>query len=332
MMLDTRNPETAFAIALVRESAALAARVQSGMAMMNLTKSDFSPVTVADYAVQALAARRLKDAFPEDRLIGEERSDALRTDEGAEMLEVIVRFLGRHIEGVSGEDACAWIDRGAAAPGGRFWVLDPVDGTKGYLRGGQYAVALALIEEGQVVLGALGCPNLGVDGRAALLGEGALAVARRGEGAWICPLDGEADPAPLKVSACETMAEARLLRSVEAAHTNTGLIGEIALKLGIEADPVLMDSQAKYITLAAGHGELLLRLLSPKQPDYKEKIWDQAAGSIILEEAGGRITDLTGKNLDFSRGRTLSANTGVLASNGPLHDAGLRAIAESGAA
>ena len=90
-----------------------------------------------------------------------------------------------------------------------------------------------------------------------------------------------------------------------------------------------MDSQAKYAVLAAGEGDVLLRLLSASRPDYREKIWDQAAGSIVIKEAGGRITDLDGSALDFTHGRTLAKNRGILATNGHLHDAvlaGLRAI------
>jgi 3'(2'), 5'-bisphosphate nucleotidase len=115
---------------------------------------------------------------------------------------------------------------------------------------------------------------------------------------------------------------------VEAGHTNLGQIGEIEQVLGVRAEPVPMDSQAKYAALAAGRGELLLRLLSPGKEHYRECIWDQAAGSIVLEEAGGRITDLTGKPLDFGQGRKLTANRGVFASNGALHAAGLAAIAK----
>ena len=88
-----------------------------------------------------------------------------------------------------------------------------------------------------------------------------------------------------------------------------------------------MDSQAKYAVLAAGEGDVLLRLLSPSRPDYREKIWDQAAGSIVIEEAGGRITDLDGKPLDFSHGRTLAKNRGIVATNGHLHDAVLEGAA-----
>ena len=119
--------------------------------------------------------------------------------------------------------------------------------------------------------------------------------------------------------------EARLLRSFEADHTNTDQLDEVIRALHIQAPPVAMDSQAKYAVLAAGAGDLLLRLLSPKQPDYREKIWDQAAGSLVVEEAGGCISDLEGRPLDFTVGRTLARNRGVLASNGYLHAVALQA-------
>jgi 3'(2'), 5'-bisphosphate nucleotidase len=92
-----------------------------------------------------------------------------------------------------------------------------------------------------------------------------------------------------------------------------------------------MDSQAKYLLLAAGKGDLLLRLLSPGAQTYREKIWDQAAGSLILEEAGGQITDLDGRTLDFTTGPLLTQNRGILASNGHLHDAALSALRSIGA-
>ena len=122
-----------------------------------------------------------------------------------------------------------------------------------------------------------------------------------------------------------------MLRSFEAGHTNVGQIDQFADTLGIRAAPVLMDSQAKYAVLAAGKGDLILRLLSADQPDYREKAWDQAAGSLVVEEAGGRATDLDGRPFDFSAGRVLVNNHGVVVSNGHLHEAALRALREIGA-
>jgi len=323
-MLDNAPPDVQFALDAARKAALITRQVQEDMAHEGATKSDLSPVTVADYAVQAVVARLLSDRFPDDVLVGEEAAGDLRTPGGAKMLGLVAHYTQLVFDHASGEQVCDWIDRGGAEPGRRYWTVDPVDGTKGYLRGEQYAIALALVEEGQVQLGVLACPSLAAD-CAPEAGKGALLMAQRGGGAWNTPLDKDAFAA-ISVSDRTSPVEARLLRSVEAGHTNVDQIEAITEALGSRAEPVLMDSQAKYAVLAAGHAELLLRLLSPKKPDYKEKIWDQAAGSIILEEAGGKVTDLAGDPLDFGQGRTLANNRGLVASNGAIHDAALAAV------
>jgi 3'(2'), 5'-bisphosphate nucleotidase len=88
-----------------------------------------------------------------------------------------------------------------------------------------------------------------------------------------------------------------------------------------------MDSQAKYGIVARGDAALYLRLPSPKSPDYRENIWDHAAGSLIVEEAGGRVTDMYGQPLDFASGRKMLHNRGVIVSNGLLHTAVIEALA-----
>jgi 3'(2'), 5'-bisphosphate nucleotidase len=177
----------------------------------------------------------------------------------------------------------------------------------------------------------LGCPNLADGFKPKIGGLGSLIVAARGEGAWVTTITSETEFKPIHVSPLKDPADVRLLRSFESGHTNVSQIDVFAEKLGVEAAPVRMDSQAKYAVLAAGHGELYLRLLSPSRPDYREKIWDQAAGSIVIEEAGGMVTDLDGKPLDFTQGRTLAQNRGVLGSNGFLHNSALKALKEIGA-
>ena len=326
-MIDITQPEVAFALDIVRKAGELSQRIQSGMAIQSLTKSDFSPVTVADFAIQAIVGEALEAKFPGSVLVGEESAGQLREEEA--VLRVVTEFVNKVQPGASAEDVCTWIDRGAAAPGDRFWTVDPIDGTKGYQRGGQYAIALALVEDGVVSLGVLGCPNLG-GGCQPDMGVGGVVVARRGQGAWYSVAG--APFTQLEVSEEAEPRQARLLRSVESGHTNTGQMEQLVKHLGVEAEPVRMDSQVKYAVLAGGGGELIFRLLSPAQPDYREMIWDQAAGSIVLEEAGGRVTDLAGRALDFSQGRTLAKNRGVLASNGVLHEAGLEALKAVGVA
>ncbi len=330
------SSEIACAISAVREAAILARAVQKELVTPALTKDDRSPVTVGDFAVQAVVARRLAEYLPGSELIGEESAEALRLAEGVDTLEQVTHFVRRLVPDATPEEVCGLIDRGNVTPGAddppaEFWTLDPIDGTYGFLRRVQYAVALGKIENGIVTIGVLGCPELAKSRESAPGGEGSLVVAVRGQGAWWQPLvgNGGGEWQRLHVSNRADAASARVLRSVEKAHTNTDEIGRLAEHLGITAAPVPLDSQAKYAVLAAGAGDVLLRLISPKQPNYKEKIWDQAAGSLVITEAGGRITDLDGRALDFSLGRSLTANRGILATNGPLHEpllAGLQAI------
>jgi 3'(2'), 5'-bisphosphate nucleotidase len=85
-----------------------------------------------------------------------------------------------------------------------------------------------------------------------------------------------------------------------------------------------MDSQAKHVTVAAGLNDLLMRF--PPDSSFHDSIWDHAAGALLVEEAGGRVTDLCGRPLDFTARPRLLRNEGVLASNGRLHPAALDAI------
>lgn len=322
--------ELEFALSAVRTAAHLCSRVQKEMVLPAVTKTDRSPVTVADFASQAVVARMLRVVFPEVPLVAEEDSGVLRGTSGEATLASVLSYVQGVIPGATVEQVFDWIDQGTGDPEDRFWTLDPIDGTKGFLRGDQYVVALALIEEGQVVLGAMGCPNLNRDMLPEQAGRGSIAYAVRSQGAWGRDMDG-GEPHQIKVSNRHDPCEARMLRSFESSHTDPGAIERLAEELGLEAEPVLMDSQAKYGLLAGGHGELLFRLLSPSNPGYEEMIWDQAAGSILVEEAGGRVSDLKGDRLDFSQGRTLRENIGVLASNGHLHELALTAIERVGA-
>ena len=328
MMIDLSTPEVAFAVEAVRTAGQLARAVQAELVEPALMKADRSPVTVADFAAQALVGCLFERAFSGVPLVAEEDAHALRASEAEATLNTVTKFVRRFLIEATPQAVCDWIDRGNGQPDDRFWALDPVDGTKGFLRREQYAVALAYLVEGSVQVGALACPNLTDAQSPEPGGPGSLIVAVRGHGAWVSPLDG-GDFRRLRVSQRDDPGQARLLRSVESGHTNVGRIGTLIETLRVEAEPVLMDSQAKYAVLAAGRGDLLFRLLSSKQPDYRERIWDQAAGSLVVEEAGGRITDLFGKPLDFTAGKTLANNRGVMASNGHLHEAALAALREA---
>ena len=305
------------ALAAVQEASRLCIAVQSAIGDGVRSKDDRSPVTVADFGSQALICRTLREAFPDDPVIAEEDSAALRAADGKHLLERVVRELAEIRMGVDNAAVCSWIDHGSArdyAP--RFWTLDPIDGTKGFLRGEQYAIALALVVEGEVAVAALGCPNLDPGG--------VLFGAVKGEGTTNSPLTGAAGPVAAKVTKTTDPAAARFMESVESGHSSHSDSARIASSLGIVLPPVRMDSQAKYAALARGDADIYLRL--PTRPGYVEKIWDHAAGVLVIEEAGGTVTDINGNRLEFRHGSRLEKNRGVIATNGVLHEKVLEAV------
>ncbi|MDO4574675.1 MAG: inositol monophosphatase family protein [Planctomycetia bacterium] len=324
---------TAQVLAFLRQCADMTTRIQKDfITPATWEKKDKSPVTVGDLAVQTLVAARLAEQTPDVPLVAEESVDVFRSEDGPRFLEIVAKYVQPYFtETVTSEKILAWVSRGknddSLANASKFWTLDPIDGTKGFLRKEQYATALALIENGTVTLGFLGMPNL-----AGLAGDapGCLMYARRGEGTWLGSLDANATFRQVRVSTHSDVRDATVLRSVESGHTNVSQMDILVERIGIPNPPVRMDSQAKYAVLASGGSDLMFRLLRADLREYKEKIWDQAAGSILLEEAGGRVTDLDGRPFDFTQGSSLKKNRGVCASNGLLHDVALRALQECG--
>ena len=320
----TYEPERRVALEAVIKACKLCSAVQAAhLAGGVIDKEDKSPVTVADFGAQAVVSDHLAAAFPHDPLVGEEDSALLRQPENARLKEAVLQQVRMITPQLNGKGILAAIDRGNAEGGskGRFWTLDPIDGTKGFLRGDQYAVALALIENGQVRLGVLGCPSLPLAGLQGPIGSVFAAV--RGAGSFLRGIEAEEEKS-IAVADTTDPSEALFCESFESSHSSHDDMAEIVKRLGAKRPPLRMDSQAKYGILARGDGTVYLRL--PTKKSYVEKIWDHAAGCILVEEAGGTVTDLTGKPLDFSQGKTLVKNKGVLATNGKLHPVVMEAV------
>jgi 3'(2'), 5'-bisphosphate nucleotidase len=290
-----------------------------------IAKKDKSPVTVADFGGQAVVSAELTAAFPDIPMVGEEDAGHLRTEAGAELKAKVVQQVNAILPELSQEQVLAAIDYGTheGGPTGRHWALDPIDGTKGFLRGDQYAIALGLIEDGQVVLGVLGCPNLPTDARQPDGPTGCVFVAVKGQGAIMRTLDDAAENR-VHVTDIDDPAKASFCESVESGHSKHDDSARVAELLGVTAPPFRIDSQCKYAAIARGDSSIYLRM--PTRADYEEKIWDHAAGWMVVTEAGGRVSDVAGRPLDFSIGRTLRNNQGVVATNGQLHDRVIAAV------
>ncbi len=314
------------AIKAVREATRLCEEVQAGM-VHEMEKDDRSPVTTADFGSQALICRKLREAFPSDPIVAEEDARELRGPKEHEMLNRVSTFVGNIVEGTGPDEICDWIDLGNGSVSDRFWTLDPIDGTKGFLRSEQYAVALALIENGEIKVGVMACPAMPFSWSEAGH-RGLIFAAVRGNGTEFSRMGESTDmvPSDAAVAKSHEGESWRFVESVEADHSDHHTQSAIANAIGIKQPSLRIDSQAKYGAVSRGDAVLYLRLPSPKYPDYREKIWDHAAGSIVVEEAGGKVTDMRGDPLVFHKGHLMEDNQGVVVSNGIIHDEVIEAL------
>ncbi|KAM5349235.1 hypothetical protein ACJ41O_005742 [Fusarium nematophilum] len=161
-------------LAVLRASI-LTKRVQS--TVDEISEGDNSPVTVADFAAQALLIGAIRAVFPNDAVLGEEDSAVLRVDQALsnkvyELVSSAIDVADFHAKGcalpkpASVDEMLDLMDLGGRGRGGdtgRFWVMDPIDGTATFLKVQQYAVSLALIEDGKEVVGVLECPNISAE-------------------------------------------------------------------------------------------------------------------------------------------------------------------------
>jgi len=205
-------PELRAACEAVRLASLLCVKTQDILASdERVQKTDDSPVTVADFAAQALVSHWLALAYPDVHLVAEETAAELRAPSGAALLGKVTALVNDvltspspasgPIDGplapLTPAEVADAIDRGASegGPRGRHWILDPIDGTKGFVAGRQYAVALALMDHGDVALGVLGCPNMpwAPVPRTAVeiptARPGVLFAAHRDRGCVVAPLD-----------------------------------------------------------------------------------------------------------------------------------------------
>ncbi|KAK4210246.1 hypothetical protein QBC37DRAFT_36952 [Rhypophila decipiens] len=346
-----------------------------------ISKSDASPVTAADFAAQALLISAIHGAFPADSFVGEEDADSLRQDPllAIQVFDFVRQYANVKFYPADGqavypddeeelytpssiEEMLHIIDLGGRGKGGRtgrFWALDPIDGTATFVKGQQYAVSLALIEEGKEVVGVLGCPNLKLPEDGSLVTEtsvdhdsvGLLLSAVKGQGAWVRPMGWEgsklrvAQPidslhrhgrtppktarnghmaagtdAPLKLS------DLHFIDSSISTATLSDKVHKIAAACGVSSPfTELYSSHVRYIALILG-GREAVQVRFPRHSSQLKKasmcIWDHAGAQLIYAESrngNGKVTDLYGKEIDFGTGRKMSGNWGILTCDESVH-------------
>lgn len=251
--------ELARAIELARLAGAEVARMQRGELEVEMKPGD-EPVTAADRRASELIVAGLADSFPLDPIISEELPPA---------------------PGALG------------AP--RFWLVDPIDGTKDFIRGEDgYSVMIGLVCDGVPTLGVVYQPV--IDRLFYGTPAGAMMVA-------------PGETRPLAVSDVATAAEIRLVASKS--HRSRDL-DRVKRELGIDNELNIGSVGVKLCVIAAGLRDLYVN------PAAKTKAWDTCAPEAILVPAGGRLSDLFGNPIEYTR--ELAHRRGLVASNGRVHD------------
>ena len=321
--------------AAVRDAARLCQLVQDRyLSASTKTVGDHAePVTIADYGSQAIICRALQQHYPNDAVIAEESGRQFKQlvtgDKRAQVLRLLADVLG---ETISEAQLLAWLDFGAGKRSRRTWVIDPIDGTKGFLARRHYAIACGLLVDGRVAEGIVAAPgyNAGENRPPSVpptsQGEDGLGALFYTEGgrAYRAPLAGGAGRRVM-VSARRDVAEFVAVQSYERAHASKSRMGRARELAGLgKARIIELDSMEKYALVACGIADLYMRLPRPGS-DYAHKVWDHAAGVALVQAAGGLATGLDGEELDFSRGETLP-NAGMIISNGQQHGRVVEAV------
>jgi 3'(2'), 5'-bisphosphate nucleotidase len=258
---------------------ALDAAEQAGRHILTLY-ADFQAIpdaraditTEADRQSQELILRRLRSAFPDDALCAEEKTPTLE---------------------------------GVHATGPRVWVVDPIDGTRGFAqKNGEFSVMVALVEEGQVAVGVVLEP---VPWR--------LTYAVRGGGCW--RRDGaEGEPSPCRVTPVADLAEAVLVQS-RSRNPAVPTWQAQALRPGRVVET--HSAGVKLARVARGEADLYVNHYA----NFHD--WDICAGDILVQEAGGTVTGLKGQMIHYGLPGAWQ-RAGLLASNGVLHAAALERL------
>lgn len=306
-------------LAAVRDAARLCRLVQENfLSAETKTDGDHSePVTIADYGSQAIICRALQQCYPQDAVIAEESGEQFSQLVSAERRAQILALLSQVLrQDVSEGELVAWLDFGAGRSAARAWVIDPIDGTKGFLAGRHYAIACGQMLEGRVAEGIVATPGYND-------GQGALFHTRDGA-TFRAPL-AAGEGARVTVSARQNPAEIIAAQSFERAHASKSRMSRARELAGLGGARILeLDSMEKYALVACGDADLYMRL--PREGSrYAHKIWDHVAGVALAQGAGGIVTDLDGGPLDFSQGETLP-NPGMIVSNGAHHERVVEAV------
>lgn len=265
------------------------------------TKDDRSPVTVADLLHQSQFQHMIRDHFPGDGLVAEE-SPAMQEQTLAEATEASERYYGRPLRA----EVVELPEYGEEVT----WMIDPIDGTKGYLAGRYYAIAVGFFRGGTPVFGAMAVPHAPRANPTRI--DNALAFAIAGQGAWIGTITGSGVPAFEKLETQREGFQRPYRVAVSLEHGG----GVEKLMQGGEIEVVKLDSQAKYLAVAANEIDAYMR--KTRGDGGTDVTWDHMPGVLIATESGASVCMFDGSAAVMRPERVVRFAGGVYCHRGPV--------------
>jgi 3'(2'), 5'-bisphosphate nucleotidase len=253
-----------------------------------------------------LAGRALRERYERFQKIADAPAD-ISTDADRESQDIILGYL-RHLfprDAFCAEEETATL-AGAAETGDRLWIVDPIDGTRGFARkNGEFSVMVAFADRGLIGAGVVLEPA-----------RPRLTYALRGGGCW--RRDGaEPGPTACRVSATGELSAVVLTQS----HSKTpGTRSRLVQALNPARVVESYSAGIKLALVARGEADLYLNTYDAFHD------WDIAAGHLLVDEAGGKVTGLGGEELRYGLPGAWQRH-GLLATNGLIHDAAVAAVA-----
>ncbi|MFX0025137.1 MAG: inositol monophosphatase family protein [Candidatus Hermodarchaeota archaeon] len=260
-------------------------------------KEDDSPVTLADYASQIFIVKKLKETFPNDQIIAEESYNS--------HIDINVKRIIKRCYKSLELDLIEDIERTLNYRGpysSRQWTVDPIDGTKGFQKNLSYAVGIGFMDNSELITAAIGVPNYNEKGRA-------LFIAEKNQGARVSY--GEEDFIPISVTDKKNIKKVKMCHSL---HYDEPWVMKFAEKAEI-SKYIQMDSMAKFCMVADGTADIYIKPMNVN----RSFSWDFLPGVLIVNEAGGIVSDIKGNNITFNNEKCIISAPGLVASNGILH-------------
>ncbi len=300
----TSNNEKSFLLQRILQKALQITEWFKDQNFKSYLKQDKSPVTLADYASQIYIISKLRKYFPDDSIIAEEKYIDTFDPDAEKLIKKCFKSLNIDLN-LDFKDIINY----SGVVSDYQWTIDPIDGTLGYQQGLSYAIGIGYMKSSDLLFSAIGVPHYNELGNA-------FFIAEKGCGAKISYGDKRFNS--ISVSKKDNLQQARICISL---HYNKPWVFDFVKEAGI-TNSLQIDSMLKFCMIADGSADLYIKPMNM----HNSFSWDYLPGTLLVKEAGGKVSDFNKKDVEFVYERCVITSPGIISSNGLLHNNALNLL------